>query len=196
MAIEPDAGDGTGDATLTSPTASEPVGLEKAAPQEAKVSNTVAPETTVASGFMLHQKDEDDIWICKDCGWKYPNAKPSAKIRKNHKKKCTGKAHGTAAATGGSSDEASDDEHHHHHPSSPLPAALAAVPPAVEAAKEETAAALELPGTLSREIDFAALKESSNPAVDSETISASTAEATPAVAGILLDQTYARNVGN
>jgi DNA-directed RNA polymerase subunit M/transcription elongation factor TFIIS len=70
-------------------------------------------DTAVASGLLPHQKDEDDIWVCKDCGWKYPNAKPSAKIRKNHKKHCTGKAGAETHAAGGSSDEASDDEHHH-----------------------------------------------------------------------------------
>ncbi|CAM6097237.1 unnamed protein product [Calypogeia fissa] len=37
-----------------------------------------------------HQANEDDIWICRECGWKYPNAKPSAKIRRNHKKHCRG----------------------------------------------------------------------------------------------------------
>lgn len=66
----------------------------------------------VGSGLMAHQKDEHDIWVCKDCGWKYPNAKPSPKIRKNHKKHCPGKAGTPAHAPGGSSDDASDDDHH------------------------------------------------------------------------------------
>jgi hypothetical protein len=112
-----------------------------------------APSEVIKTGLMPHQKDEHDIWTCKECGWIYPNAKPSAKIRKNHKKRCPGS--GGPKAAGGSSDEASDDEHHH--------GALAPAP------------ATATPGNLSKEIDFAALKESEIPEVNAK----ENVEATP-----------------
>lgn len=43
-------------------------------------------------------------WSCRHCGWAYPNAHPSAKIRRKHKRNCA------VAGAGGSSDEASSDE--------------------------------------------------------------------------------------
>lgn len=47
-------------------------------------------------------------WICRHCGWAYPNAHPSAKNRRKHKKICSIAA--SHAGPGGSSDEASSDE--------------------------------------------------------------------------------------
>ncbi|CAM6091040.1 unnamed protein product [Calypogeia fissa] len=47
-------------------------------------------------------------WTCRHCGWAYPNAHPSAKNRRKHKKTCgMGPQHVLA---GGSSDEASSDD--------------------------------------------------------------------------------------
>ncbi|BBN13482.1 hypothetical protein MPTK1_6g03870 [Marchantia polymorpha subsp. ruderalis] len=63
----------------------------------------------VVSSATPHPEDPNDIWICKECKWTYPNAHPSAKHRRNHKKHCPGKAAGASRAPGGSSDEDSDD---------------------------------------------------------------------------------------
>ncbi|CAM6111306.1 unnamed protein product [Calypogeia fissa] len=158
--ISPEAGNETKEFSPAAADSTE----EKAVPLEALAPESAVPAAVTGSGLMLHQKDEFDVWICKDCGWKYPNAKPSAKIRKNHKKKCTGKTSG-AGPTGGSSDEASDDEHHGHHghhlSSLAPPVAPVEIPAAVETGKEDPAAAPEVPESTSRDIDFGALKESS-----------------------------------
>ncbi|KAG6551492.1 hypothetical protein Mapa_006915 [Marchantia paleacea] len=53
----------------------------------------------------------EGVWVCRHCGWTYPNAHPSAKHRRKHKKKCPALVvtrH--AVAAGGSSDDASSDE--------------------------------------------------------------------------------------
>ncbi|KAI5080939.1 hypothetical protein GOP47_0004122 [Adiantum capillus-veneris] len=59
---------------------------------------------------------QEDSWTCQRCGWVYPNAHPSAKHRRNHKKHC-GKVKGFELHSedhkGGSSDEASSDDGNH-----------------------------------------------------------------------------------
>ncbi|CAM6096891.1 unnamed protein product [Calypogeia fissa] len=118
-----------------------------------------------SGGLMPHQKDEHDIWICRACGWKYPNARPSPKIRKHHKRHCPGK--GGAVAAGGSSDEASDDEHHHsehHHGAAPPPVAVESEENGSSATPPE-----EAPTSISREIDLAPLQTSPSPEVTKTT---------------------------
>lgn len=69
----------------------------------------------------------DRSWTCRRCGWVYPNAHPSAKHRRKHKKQC-GKVKGfelhAEPHKGGSSDEVSSDEDVHfkkeHVPHPPL----------------------------------------------------------------------------
>ncbi|KAL3692061.1 hypothetical protein R1sor_005712 [Riccia sorocarpa] len=91
---------------------------------------STAPAPKVGSA-VPHPEDPNDIWICKACGWTYPNAHPSAKHRRNHKKHCSGK-HGSAGhAPGGSSDEDSDNESSHSsHSSRRGPTSAAATAPA------------------------------------------------------------------
>ncbi|XP_059068017.1 uncharacterized protein LOC131036723 isoform X2 [Cryptomeria japonica] len=72
----------------------------------------------VPAGIETHQtKDPGDVCTCHRCGWRYPNAHPSAKHRRNHKKHC-GKIEGFELISsgdrdthGGSSEELSDDQH-------------------------------------------------------------------------------------
>lgn len=85
-----------------------PAPAEKEEP--AKVAETQQAPATTVGGLMAHQKNEDDIWLCKECGWRYPNAKPSAKVRKNHKKKCPKKGGSAKGTDGGSSDGTSSDD--------------------------------------------------------------------------------------
>jgi co-chaperonin GroES (HSP10) len=76
---------------------------------QAKVVETGQASATEDGGLIPHQKHEGDIWICKECGWKYPNAKPSAKVRNNHKKKCP-QLVGTAKGTPGGTPDASYED--------------------------------------------------------------------------------------
>lgn len=147
---------------LTAPAEAGNGNAKEAPAHEDSPTPAAVPVAASHGGLMPHQKDEHDIWICKECGWKYPNAKPSAKIRKNHKKHCPGK--GAAVAAGGSSDDASDDEHHHK-----VPAPTGAVEPPLQGSDSTASVAPEAPTNISREIDFAALKGSPSPVTSDDT---------------------------
>jgi hypothetical protein len=170
--------------------------------EKSGTSESVAPEAAGASGLMTHQKDEHDIWVCKDCGWKYPNAKPSPKIKRNHKKKCTGQP-GGAAETDEASDENSGDEHEIS--SSPAPVGVpmgapeaaktelpqaAEIPAAVEPATEDPAVAPKGPGSISREVDLSTLKEPSKLDPENDTTALTMAETTAPLAGNFLAAVY------
>ncbi|KAL2621982.1 hypothetical protein R1flu_002187 [Riccia fluitans] len=116
----------------------------------AEAPSTPAPTAApvVVKGSAVAHPD-DDIWICKECGWTYPNHHPSAKHRRNHKKTCPGKnaaAAATAPAPGGSSDDDSGDEHHSHHGE---PAVQQPAPASPEAAQEAPST-----GAVSREFNL------------------------------------------
>ncbi|KAG6552144.1 hypothetical protein Mapa_006246 [Marchantia paleacea] len=76
--------------------------------------DVVALETQGGSAVQLKAgaystNEEEDLWICRQCGWTYPNAHPSAKHRRNHKKVC-GKVYPGVEVPPGSSDDASSDD--------------------------------------------------------------------------------------
>ncbi|KAL3680511.1 hypothetical protein R1sor_023467 [Riccia sorocarpa] len=54
--------------------------------------------------------EDKDLWICRQCGWTYPNANPSAKERRSHKKVCQKLYTGVEVPPGSSEDASSGDE--------------------------------------------------------------------------------------
>ncbi|KAG6542040.1 hypothetical protein Mapa_016550 [Marchantia paleacea] len=126
----------------TSASVTPALASKKVQEEELQHSKTLAAPATPAVGSAVPHP-EDDIWICKECKWTYPNHHPSAKHRRNHKKVCPGKVAAAAPAPGGSSDDDSGDE------KDPCPA---------EATNHES-----VKGSVSREFDLGSLAKELTP---------------------------------
>ncbi|XP_024519270.1 uncharacterized protein LOC112342149 [Selaginella moellendorffii] len=89
--------------------------------------------------------DDEDIWVCRRCGWTYPNHHPSARHRRNHRKHC-GKVKGFEVVKQpeqldhGSSDDVSSGEEKSVHQRQVSEAAGGVTAPAVAPETHQTVA--------------------------------------------------------